>query len=366
MLTNIVAGAVIVGFLLLWVRFFTMPADRRMSWLQPRKRIQSPIGLVDAGMMYFLVALGIITVGLFLVNAETTASIESGPNIESDAGETLGAEANLPTPASPVATVIVGLARLVMTILAIVILSLRYRNGAMIVGWQPKALRRDLVLGGMIFFMIVPLILAVQTLLTQYVKYEHQTLNLLSEEPNLSGIFAGWFTAVLVAPICEEVFFRSVLQGWLQRIDPKSWFTPDDSTSAADQFAVIGGGYHKIEGRPAVKTAETRQASRVGSLQTGQTVNPYGTSTIDDHYQPKLVTRDSVSTWMPILLSALLFAAMHIGQGPAPIPLFLLGIALGFVYYRTHSLVACITIHMLLNGFSMLIITYQTLTGSGL
>ena len=35
-------------------------------------------------------------------------------------------------------------------------------------------------------------------------------------------------------------------------------------------------------------------------------------------------------------VSAAIFAFMHLGQGPAPIPLFFLAIGLGYLYRQTH------------------------------
>lgn len=48
-------------------------------------------------------------------------------------------------------------------------------------------------------------------------------------------------------------------------------------------------------------------------------------------------------------LSSLAFAAAHVGNGLAPIPLFILGCVLGFVARRTGSIVPCILLHALFN-----------------
>jgi membrane protease YdiL (CAAX protease family) len=44
---------------------------------------------------------------------------------------------------------------------------------------------------------------------------------------------------------------------------------------------------------------------------------------------------------------------MHIGTGLDPIPLFVLGLALGYLYQRTHRILPCIVLHALFNGFSL-------------
>ncbi|MEM0926566.1 MAG: CPBP family intramembrane glutamic endopeptidase [Planctomycetota bacterium] len=56
----------------------------------------------------------------------------------------------------------------------------------------------------------------------------------------------------------------------------------------------------------------------------------------------------------PILVTSFLFAAMHFGQGAAPIPLFFLSIGLGLLYQRTGRLIPVIIVHMLLNGATLL------------
>ncbi|MEM6470965.1 MAG: CPBP family intramembrane glutamic endopeptidase [Planctomycetota bacterium] len=59
------------------------------------------------------------------------------------------------------------------------------------------------------------------------------------------------------------------------------------------------------------------------------------------------------SFW-PILVTSVLFAAMHLGQGAAPIPLFFLSIGLGLLYQRTGRLFPVIVVHMILNGSTLL------------
>ena len=51
-------------------------------------------------------------------------------------------------------------------------------------------------------------------------------------------------------------------------------------------------------------------------------------------------------------LASLIFAGLHSAQWPAPIPLFVLSMALGEVYRRSGSLVAPITMHVCFNALS--------------
>jgi membrane protease YdiL (CAAX protease family) len=57
-------------------------------------------------------------------------------------------------------------------------------------------------------------------------------------------------------------------------------------------------------------------------------------------------------SWMPVVLTSLLFAAVHAPQMPAPFAIFVLSLALGTLYQRTGSLAAPFTLHALFNGLS--------------
>src|SRR5207247_1405255 len=57
--------------------------------------------------------------------------------------------------------------------------------------------------------------------------------------------------------------------------------------------------------------------------------------------------------WLPIFLSSIIFALMHISHGLAWIPLTLLAFGLGYIYQRTHRILPSITVHFCLNALSM-------------
>jgi len=56
--------------------------------------------------------------------------------------------------------------------------------------------------------------------------------------------------------------------------------------------------------------------------------------------------------WLPIGLSALIFALMHFSHGLAWIPLTVLALGLGYIYQRTHRILPSITVHFCLNALS--------------
>ena len=63
-------------------------------------------------------------------------------------------------------------------------------------------------------------------------------------------------------------------------------------------------------------------------------------------------SRSAASFW-PIIVSSLLFAITHQGQGAAPAPLFVLALGLGYLYRQTHRLTPCVAAHMFFNAFSL-------------
>ena len=68
---------------------------------------------------------------------------------------------------------------------------------------------------------------------------------------------------------------------------------------------------------------------------------------------------------------AALFAGVHYGQWPAPIPLFVLAVGLGLLYRRTGGIVAPIAMHATFNGLStaamiaILLLVPQPIPGPG-
>ena len=60
-----------------------------------------------------------------------------------------------------------------------------------------------------------------------------------------------------------------------------------------------------------------------------------------------------ILAWLPIGVSSAIFALLHFSHGPDWVPLLLLAAGMGYLYQRTHRLVPSLTVHGLLNAFSM-------------
>lgn len=108
----------------------------------------------------------------------------------------------------------------------------------------------------------------------------HPTVEQLMKNPSVETVVAAGLMAVVIAPLFEELAFRVLLQGWLER---------------------IGG----------------RRA------------------------------------WWPVIVSAVLFALAHSGQGWAPVPLAVLALGIGYVYRQTHRLVPIVAMHMAFNALGL-------------
>lgn len=139
----------------------------------------------------------------------------------------------------------------------------------------------------------------------------HPLVDAFLREPRLSVAITVGFSALVAAPICEELLFRQLTQGWLER------------------------------------------------LEDGWSNSRYVPKSDDDPLQElPSATNPPRGRW-PIYISSFLFALAHLGQGGSPIPLFFLAIALGYLYQHTHRIVPCIVLHMLFNAFAMTLLGLQ-------
>lgn len=155
-------------------------------------------------------------------------------------------------------------------------------------GYDFKPWLQDVRLGALAYLAFAPPVYLIQGLLTRWLPYKHPTLDDLQSQQSPLLYLAAALMVVAAVPWVEELVFRVLLQGWLER----------------------------IAGR-------------------GDT------------------TQESPASGWPIVASAAAFALMHASHGPAPIPLFVLGLGLGYVYRQTHRLLPSVVMHGLFNGTSM-------------
>lgn len=207
---------------------------------------------------------------------------------------------------------------------------------------------RDMCVGGAACLAALAPVLLLQQVLMQllfpsHTSSGHPLIKMLTEAPPTPGVFfLSAVFAVVVAPICEEITFRLLLQGWLERWEdeqlgwrrittnePLIQLTPVSDTDGA---VAIDQPVH-VDTSPIVAEELSIETD---PPQRGVMGLPYG--------------------WFPIMVSATAFGLAHFGYGPEPIPLFLLALVLGFLYQRTHRIIPCIVTHALFNLFSMIIL----------
>jgi membrane protease YdiL (CAAX protease family) len=70
--------------------------------------------------------------------------------------------------------------------------------------------------------LVTPPLLVVSAVLNWLVPYEHPILDLLAASRDPAALAAVWLSAVVAAPIFEEIFFRGVLQGWFAAVEKRS------------------------------------------------------------------------------------------------------------------------------------------------
>ncbi len=157
------------------------------------------------------------------------------------------------------------------------------------------------------------------------IPYEHPVLETLAESPT-PALF-GWLFlgTAIVAPVVEEFMFRVMLQGSLERI-AEAW--GGDAAGKIDTFSVAADDSESLS--PDVERTAPRWAP---------------------------------TFYWPIVVTSVVFAMMHSGQGAAPIPLFVLSLGLGYLYRQTGRITAPLVVHMVLNATTLFVEFSRILAG---
>jgi len=134
------------------------------------------------------------------------------------------------------------------------------------------------------------------------------------------------FDVVVAAPVWEELLFRGVLQPWFGQ---RSW--GGEAAAAGAVAAALCFGASEVGPWPAVFVVLAAAAYPLVA-RLGRRWLP-----------PREAARAIYGT-------ALLFAAFHSFAWPTPIPLFVLGLGLGWLAYRTQSLIGPMVLHGLFNN----------------
>ena len=213
-------------------------------------------------------------------------------------------------------------------------------------------------------------------------------------------------TAVVTAPILEELFFRGLLQPWfsrrreaglagmgialvlafLQRADKTAtaWKTSGLVEAVQELWApafvlAMIPGFFLVRRLGAELAAWRRRHPSLSVFRRGSWTDAWSgwpdQTTEGVTASPRPLARAATLAPMEwprfareafaaraaggIYAGALLFAAVHSFAWPSPVSLFVLGLGLGYLRYRTQSLVASIVVHALFNGVSCTLLLIQ-------
>lgn len=262
------------------------------------------------------------------------------------------------------------------------------------IGFRADALLADVRIGAGAFVMLAPPVYLLQMGLTRFWPSEHPVQTLLMKNQDVGMLLTTLLTAVVVAPLSEEIFFRTLLQGWLEnaslllrkvlrRFTSPPWEDPAEDDLDRDFRALMigdptGQSLHPVEAaaaKPLDQSLDDReQPSNASAAPEAPTdnANPYASPRADsmeplggEEAAPKNASPEAgvrPARW-PMFVSAAVFALLHWGHGPDPIPLFFLAVGMGYVYYRTHRLLPCIVLHFLVNSTSMAALWIYLLQG---
>jgi membrane protease YdiL (CAAX protease family) len=150
-------------------------------------------------------------------------------------------------------------------------------------------------------------------------------------------------SAVVAAPMMEELLFRGLLQPWFIRLR--------QGGALAVGFAFSLALFFQIDQLHDAWTNSNWRALAL-ALQPAAFVLLF--------VPILLLTRRMVRPEVAggIVGTAVLFAAAHSGVWPSPIPLLPLGLVLGWLAYRTRSLVGPVVLHALFNSIACIEMWY--------
>lgn len=208
----------------------------------------------------------------------------------------------------------------------------------------------------------------------------HPLIRLIRQRPHWTTLVGALVVAALIAPVVEEFLFRLVLQGWLESLETRfrRYFALGQRAEGVVPVLLVSAAFAALHYREAEPPEQTEALVRafgchaVASLATllfgimclrglsGATLGDLGIrlGMIGSDIRLGLGAFLTVAApiyGVQIALSLILPALVSRPIAPDPITLGLFAIVLGALYSRTHRIVPAITLHMALNGTSVLL-----------
>lgn len=209
----------------------------------------------------------------------------------------------------------------------------------------------DVGLGVRAFLVAAAPVYAVQILLTTWFPSEHP-IQTLMEQATPASLWLATLSAVVVAPFAEEVVFRLLFQGWLEKAmgrfskAARPGHSRTSSSPGLDPVAHLGSAKELEPFSTGIAPTDHR-TDPIALPLTGQD-NPYSSPRAPlQSALPAERTHRSMANILSIVLSSALFAVLH--SWPDMVALFLFALMLGYLYQRTHRVFASIVMHACLN-----------------
>jgi membrane protease YdiL (CAAX protease family) len=211
-------------------------------------------------------------------------------------------------------------------------------------GLTGRRLGRNLLAGTGAWILITPLVFGVHWAVLDLFHradpdavQEHALTRLALQGPTRTEWALLAFSAVVAAPVLEEMVFRGALQPW---------------------FAGLPNGGHvamaaALLAALAMRQSQLAEASRRGGEGLLTAALPALFVLALMPFYLAVARRPPRPDSPAVFGTALLFASMHASVWPTPVPLFVLGLGLGALASRTGSLVGPMVLHGLFNAVSV-------------
>jgi membrane protease YdiL (CAAX protease family) len=328
---------------------FGVPSSLPLIAWQPRRPV--PWGVVD------LIAVLLIFVG---ATALAALAVQQGTGIPSDRDfKSLTLTQSHALIGANMATSLAVLAA------GLALIAVRVSANASDLGLLLAGGWRNVRLGLIGFVMLAPPVYALQRLLVYLWKpSEHPIMEMFKQSPGLALYGLLFAAAVIVAPVVEEMLFRVLLQGFLEKA----------ASGHVSPRAIVLGGEDGVR----QDTMAVQLASPLALDRSPLDPNPYAPPKVPAEFPPGDLAPPTafdqqpefrgLRAWTPIAISSLIFALLHYSHGPDWVPLTLLAAGMGYLYQRTHSVIPSLVVHLCLNGLSMwgLWVQVYELKGAGL
>ena len=300
------------------------------------RRRPVPWGLLDLFGLFVLYFLSIVVVQLFL------SAMGWLPDVGGEADLTLADKGIL-------VWANIGL-QIGLLAIALPVIALHTAASARDFGIAGRELAHDLKLGVIGFVMLAPPVYAIQGVLVYFWKpSKHPLMEMFKQSPEAGFFVVLLLAAAVMAPIFEELIFRVLFQGFLEKLfsyrrNALELLVGRLPAGAVAPVSVVAAAEAGIVLRP----AEGPDNPFLSSAIVGEDV--VAAELADPTEQPEL---RGFRSWFPIACASVIFALLHYSHGPDWVALTLLAAGMGYLYQRTHRLAPSLVIHALINSLSM-------------